>query len=256
MATKLNKTEELKKNAGILAASFVKSNTTVGLGTGSTTKYAIEEIAKLLQEKKLFNVVGVATSLQTEELANSLNIPLTDFKNISSISLTIDGADEVSPSLDMIKGGGGALLREKVVAKVSEETIYIVDEKKLSLKLGAQWKIPVEVVAFAYPLIQKQIFASFGFESFLRIKSDGSPLITDQGNYILDVKSGEIENVAGLEKKLNEITGVVENGLFVKIAQKLIIGTSTGVITCVPRLGQIADNGLSKDPIESFFSIQ
>lgn len=253
---KLNQTEELKKEAGILAASFVKSNTVIGLGTGSTTKYAIEEIARLLKEEKLKNIVGVSTSLQTEALAQSLNIPLTDFSNITSIALTIDGADEVSPSLDMIKGGGGALLREKVVARVSEETIYIVDENKLSLRLGMQWKIPVEVVPFAYPLIQKQILSNFGFESYLRTKPDGSPVFTDQGNCLLDVKSGEIDDVAGLEKQLNEITGVVENGLFIKLAQKLIVGTSTGVVTCLPRNKLIKSEDSAAKPIESFSLIQ
>ncbi len=220
--------EELKKEAALKAVDFVKSGMIVGLGTGSTTKYAVEEIGRKLREGELSNIIGIPTSEATAELANSLNIPLGKLEEYPHIDLTIDGADEVDDNLNLIKGGGGALLREKIVAQASEKEIIIVDETKLSTHLGEKWALPIEVVKMAVTT-ESEFLKSIGGTPSLRGGSS-SPFVTDEGNYILDTNFGIIENPVELSKKLNERAGIVEHGLFINLCSQLVIASKDGII--------------------------
>lgn len=201
------------------AVKFVEENRIVGLGTGSTAKYAVEEIGKLVANG--LKIKAVATSNQTAALAAKLNIPLAELKDVEAIDLTIDGADEFDAELNLIKGGGGALFREKMVARISKNVIIIADSSKQVEKLGA-FKVPVEVVPPALDFAQKQI-EKIGGKTKIREKN-GEVFITDFGNKILDSDFGLIENAAELSGKLNEIEGVVCHGLFIGLAKKVIMG--------------------------------
>lgn len=219
---------ELKKLAAIEAVKHVKSNMVLGLGTGSTTKFALEEIGKMLHQASIENIVGIPSSVHTENLARKLGIPLTSINEHPHIDLTIDGADEVDKYLNLIKGGGGALLREKVLAQNSKENIIIIDDSKLSNKLGEKWSVPVEVLAFA--LESERIFMEdLGAKVKLRLDTNGNPFITDEGNRILDANFGMIQNPFELGSKLNGRAGVVEHGLFIHLATKIIIASEEGI---------------------------
>ena len=221
------KIDELKKKAAEQAVEYVKSGMVVGLGTGSTTKFAIHKIAELSKNGSIKNIVCIPTSNDTEILASELNIPLTDFSHHSKIDITIDGADEVDNNLNLIKGGGGALLREKIVAQATEREIIIVDESKLSLRLGEKWALPIEVIKFAVDL-EKEFLESIGGNPILRMKN-GEPFITDEGNYILDTNFGVIKNPESLAEQLNSRAGIVEHGLFIGLAAMVIAAKNDGV---------------------------
>jgi len=214
-----------KKRAALKAVEWVKDGMIVGLGTGSTSYYAIEAIGKLVKEGH--DLVGVPTSRNTESLAKEFGIPLVSLENIGHIDLTIDGADEVDPKIRLIKGMGGALLREKIVASISSTEIIAVDETKLVQVLGTRSPLPVEVVPFGHRRTRDAI-ERFGCKALLR--GGDSPFVTDSGNYIYDCKFTRIENPEDLEKMLNLIPGVVENGLFIDLATRVVIGTEDGVI--------------------------
>lgn len=201
------------------AVKFVEENQIIGLGTGSTAKYAVEEIGKLVAGG--LKIKTVATSNQTAELAKKFNIPLVDLNEVEAIDLTIDGADEFDADLNLIKGGGGALFREKMVARSSKNVIIIADATKKVEKLGA-FKVPVEVVSPALDFAIKQI-EKIGGKTKLREKN-GEVFITDFGNKILDSDFGLIENPNELSAKLNEIEGVVCHGLFIDLAGKVFMG--------------------------------
>ncbi len=218
--------EELKKEAAVEAVKFVRSGMKLGLGTGSTAKYAVEEIGRKLNSGELKDILCIPTSESTRKLAESLGIPLTDFENVERIDLTIDGADEVDSKLNLIKGGGGALLREKIVAQASEKEIIIVDETKLSDSLGKNFPLPVEIVPFALHPI-KRLLENLGAEVQLR-KSEEGIFVTDEGHWILDAKFESIDNPYQLSSLLNEKAGVVEHGLFLDVADVLIIGKHKG----------------------------
>jgi ribose 5-phosphate isomerase A len=219
--------DELKKMAAEQAVEYVESGMVVGLGTGSTTKFAILKIAELLKNGSLKNIVCIPTSIETERLAKELNIPLTDFSKNAKINITIDGADEVDENLNLIKGGGGALLREKIVAQATEREIIIVDESKLSKKLGEKWAVPIEVIKFAADL-EKEFLESIGGSPVLRMRN-GVPFVTDEGNYILDTNFGIIENPETLAGKLNSRAGIVEHGLFIGLAEMVIAAKNDGI---------------------------
>ena len=210
--------EELKKAAAHHATSYVKDGMIVGLGTGSTTKYAIEKIGEMVKDG--LHIKGIATSRETEKLANEAGIPLVPL-NEHDIDVTIDGADQVDGKLNLIKGGGGALLREKMVASCSMKEIIVVDESKIVSSFS--FPLPVEVVKFGWESVAKKLRA-FGFTPKLR-----EGFITDNGNYILDCKYTSIENAEEMETMLNSIPGVVENGLFVKLADVVVVGTKGGI---------------------------
>ncbi|MCZ6865563.1 MAG: ribose-5-phosphate isomerase RpiA [Candidatus Dadabacteria bacterium] len=218
----------LKKEAGISAVDFVESAMVLGLGTGSTTLFALEELGKRLKEGRLKDIVGICSSIQTEKRAKDLGIPIITFDEKQELDLTIDGADEVDPQLNLIKGGGGALLREKVLAQSSKRNIMIVDESKLSPMLGTRFPVPIEVIPFAWMPVANFI-KSLGGEPVLRKKDDEKPYTTDQNNYILDSNFGPISDLDELAQKLGQEAGIVEFGLFLGTASEIIVATSNGI---------------------------
>ena len=226
-------TDELKRRAAEKAVELVQDGMIVGLGHGSTAHFAHVAIARRLQEGSLKNILAVPCSRQVEAEARALGIPLTTLDEHPVVDVTIDGADEVDPRLNLIKGGGGALLREKVVAQASKQEIIIVDEGKLSPALGTRWALPVEVVPFGVAPVSAFI-RSLGAEPVLRQKDDGQPFVTDQGNYILDCRFGPMENPAEIARALCDRAGIVEHGLFIGLASMVIVGKADGVEVLTP----------------------
>lgn len=226
-------TDELKRRAAEKAVELVQDGMIVGLGHGSTAHFAHVAIARRLQEGSLKNILAVPCSRLVEAEARKLGIPLTTLDEHPVVDVTIDGADEVDPHLNLIKGGGGALLREKVVAQASKQEIIIVDEGKLSPALGTHWALPVEVVPFGVAPVSAFI-RSLGAEPVLRQKDDGQPFVTDQGNYILDCRFGPMENPAEIARALCDRAGIVEHGLFIGLASMVIVGKADGVEVLTP----------------------
>jgi ribose 5-phosphate isomerase A len=224
----MTKTEEFKRMAAEAAVEAVKPGMVVGLGTGSTANYAITRIAKLLKNGELTDIVGIPSSVPTNDLASSLGIPLATFADHSSIDITIDGADEVDKDLNLIKGGGGALLQEKILAQVSRQVIIIVDEGKLSEKLGTRFPLPVEVVPFGLHT-EKRYLESLGAKVSLRENVIAKPFRTDHRNLILDADFGPIDDPNALADKLSRRAGVVEHGLFLGIATEVVVGGKNGI---------------------------
>lgn len=220
--------DRLKKEAGVSAVDFVESGMVLGLGTGSTTRFALEEIGKRLKQGRLKDIVGICSSIQTENRAKELDIPIITFDEKQELDLTIDGADEVDPQLNLIKGGGGALLREKVLAQSSKRNIMIVDQSKLSPKLGTHFAVPIEVIPFAWMPVATFI-KSLGGDPVLRLKESGDPYTTDQNNYILDSNFGPIDDLEDLASKLGQKAGIAEFGLFLGTATEVIVATSNGI---------------------------
>jgi ribose 5-phosphate isomerase A len=213
---------QLKQKAAWYAVDFVESGMVLGLGHGSTAVFAVRCIAQLLREGRLRDVLGVPCSRQVETEARKLGIPLTTLDEHPVVDLTIDGADEVDPDLNLIKGGGGALLREKIVAQASRREIIVVDESKLSPALGTHWPVPVEVTSFGWRT-QSAYLESVGARPTLRLKEDGTPFRTDQGNLILDCQFEPISDPAQLAAWMNERAGIVEHGLFLGLATDVIV---------------------------------
>ena len=220
--------ENFKKLAAEKAIEEVKSGMIVGLGSGSTVFYAIHKLAEEIRTGSLINIFCLASSIHTEKLANKLNIPLISFHDKQEIDLTIDGADEVDKYLNLIKGGGAAHLREKILAQASKKFIVVVDESKMSNKLGEKWAVPIEVVKFAYPVIEKYIDSING-KPDLRRYENGTPVVTDEGNYIIDGNFGIIRNPFELAEKLESKAGIVEHGLFLRLTSKVIIAGKEGI---------------------------
>ncbi len=219
---------KFKQQAGEYAVQFVESGMIVGLGHGSTTIHALRRLAQRLEAGELEDIVGVPCSTHVQADAEALGIPLTTLNEAPNIDLTIDGADEVDPQLNLIKGGGGALLREKMVAQASRREIIIVDITKCSDVLGTTWALPVEVTPFGWRA-QAAFLASLGAEVNLRRSEDGEPFRTDQHNYILDADFGPIEDPAALAEHLNARAGIVEHGLFLGLATDLIVAGPEGI---------------------------
>ena len=224
----LNKQQELKQKAAHRAVEAIESGMIVGLGTGSTTSFALIRIAGRIQSGDLKNIIGISTSIRTENLARELNIPLATLDEKPQIDVTIDGADEVDPELNLIKGGGGALLREKVVAQASRTNIIIVDESKLSDSLGSHWALPVEVIPFAAKT-EAGFLESLGATVAVRRDEKRQLFKTDQHNYILDADFGAISDPAALAARLNERAGVIEHGLFLGLASEVIVAAEDGI---------------------------
>ncbi len=219
---------QLKQKAAWHAVEFVESGMTVGLGFGSTAAFAVQRIAQLLEEGALRDIRGVPCARAVEKSARELGIPLTTLAEHPVIDLTIDGADEVDPNLDLIKGGGGALLREKIVAQASLWEIIVADESKLSPVLGTQWPVPVEVVPFGWHS-QRAYLECLGARVVLRHKPDGTPFETDQGNLILDCHFGPISDPHGLAAAIKERAGIIEHGLFLDLATDVIVASPDGI---------------------------
>jgi ribose 5-phosphate isomerase A len=218
----------LKQQAAYRAVESIASGMVVGLGTGTTALWAVSRLAELLQSGQLHDIVGIPTSRQIEAAARQLGIPLTTLEQHPQVDLTIDGADEVDPHLNLIKGGGGALLREKIVAQASRRLVIVVDESKLSPILGSRWPVPLEVVSFGWRT-QVGYLESLGAQVKLRQSSDGAPFQTDQGNLILDANFGPITDPAQLAEQLERRAGIVDHGLFLAMADEVIVGHREGV---------------------------
>ncbi len=219
---------QLKQQAAEKAVEFVESGMVVGLGHGSTAIFAVQRIAHLIKTGQLHDILGIPASRHIEAEARRLGIPLTTLDAHPAIDLTIDGADEVDPQLNLIKGGGGALLREKMVAQASRREIIVVDESKLSPALGTRWALPIEVVEFGWGA-QVVYLRSLGGEPALRRKEDDTPFYTDQGNLILDTRFGPITDPAALAARLESRAGIVEHGLFLDLATDVIVGGQDGL---------------------------
>ena len=211
--------DDAKKRAAEIALEFIEDGQILGLGTGSTTKFAIEGIGRMVQQG--LKVRGIPTSKASAQLASELGIPLLDLNDVSRINITIDGSDECDPEFNLIKGGGGALTREKLVALASEKRVIIVDDSKLVEQLGLTRLLPVEVLPFAWRLSARYL-KRLGGEPQLRMSVE-QPFVTDNGNYILDCSFGGIAEPAEMERAIKLVPGVVENGLFIGIADTLVI---------------------------------
>ena len=220
--------EELKKLAGEEAVKYVKDGMIVGLGTGSTIEYTLRKLGEKVKEG--LKIQGIPTSIHTKRIAKEENIPLTTLEENPEIDLTIDGADEVDSYLNLIKGGGGALTREKIIAFNSKKVIIVIDDSKVVKALGIDFPLPVEVIKFGWTSTKKTI-EEFGCEVKLREIMDNEPYITDNGNYILDCEFERIEDPEKLDTDLNLIPGVVETGLFIGLVNEVIVGSKSGVKT-------------------------
>jgi len=217
--------EAEKEAAGRAAAKLVSDGDVVGLGTGSTAYFAVIALGERV--KAGLKIIGIPTSIKTADLARSVGIPLTTLDEHPEIDITIDGADEVDPKLNLIKGGGGALTREKVVAFASKKMVVVADAGKVVPVLG-KFPLPVEVIAFARTVVEKKIVA-LGGSPKLRTKPDGSLFVTDNGNQILDCSFGQIADPAALALALSAVPGIVEHGLFVGLAKMALVGRADRV---------------------------
>jgi ribose 5-phosphate isomerase A len=224
----MDEIQEFKMQAAKEAATYLKSEMIIGLGSGTTATYAIRVIAKLIQSGVLENIFGIPSSVKAARLAQELGIPLTNLEEHPEIDITIDGADEVDPDLNLIKGGGGALLREKILAQASKELIIVVDESKLTPRLGSKWPVPVEVLPFAWKT-EAIFLESLGAEVVLRKMPDETLFKTDQGNLIIDAKFGEIQNPQDLAQKLQQRAGIIEHGIFIDLASLVISAGESGI---------------------------
>jgi ribose 5-phosphate isomerase A len=221
-------TEQLKRQAAEQAVEFIQSGMVVGLGHGSTAIFAVRRLAQLLTEGRLTGIIGVPCSRQIEAEARALGIPVSTLDDQAVVDITIDGADEVDLKLDVIKGGGGALLREKMVAQASRREIIVIDEGKLSGTLGTHWAVPIEVVEFGWRS-HVRFLQSLGGEAVLRLAEEGTPFHTDQGNLILDTRFGPIEDCGALARSLESRSGIVEHGLFLGLVTDVIVAGADGL---------------------------
>lgn len=213
-----------KQEVGKAAVARVQSDSIVGLGTGSTTAYAIQYIGERLKSGDLKNIVGVTTSFQGEVLARKYNIPLTTLDVIDHIDIAIDGADEVDPKKNLIKGGGAAHTQEKIVDSLARFFIVVIDSNKLVDQLGSTCLLPVEVIPKAATPVMRQLEQLGGKPELRMGLRKAGPVITDQGNLVIDVKFKEINDPKTLEVTINNIPGVLENGLFVGITDLVLVG--------------------------------
>jgi ribose 5-phosphate isomerase A len=219
---------EWKKAAAEAAARLVENGMVLGLGTGSTSAYFLSALGRRVTQDGL-RVTGVPTSEETASQAHSLGIPLTTFAEHALLDLDVDGADEVEiGTLSLIKGHGGALLREKIVATASKRLVIIADQSKLVDKLGSRMAVPVEVVPFGWQATERSL-KEIGANPALRLGADRKPFITDGGNYIMDCAFGPIANPKDLAHRLDHMVGAVEHGLFLGLANEVIVGERNGV---------------------------
>lgn len=217
--------DEEKRKAAVAAADQVRTGMALGLGSGSTVFFYLDELGRRVREG--LRVVGVPTSERTAGIAREFGIPLTTFDEHQVLDLAVDGADEVDPQLNLIKGHGGALLREKIIASAAKRLVIIVDSSKTSAALGSNMTLPVEVVPFACALAQSRL-AHLGAKPVLRMNGE-QPYVTDNSNWILDCAFEPMADPAGLEAAINRVPGVMENGLFVGMADEVIVARSGSI---------------------------
>jgi ribose 5-phosphate isomerase A len=228
--------ERLKKEAGVAACDFIKDGMKLGLGTGSTVRYTVIEIGRRISEEGL-NVVGVPTSEATRKLALDMGIPLVTLSDSGGLDLVIDGADEFDNDFSLIKGGGGALTREKIVAQSSQSMIVVADDRKQVKTLG-KFDLPVEVLPFEWERTRDQI--SLFCPGYVTLRGGSEPFVTDNGGYILDCSFGpSITEPKSLEMKFHSIAGVVEVGLFVDICDAVVMASNGDVVTLVNDSGRL-----------------
>lgn len=218
--------DQEKEAAARASLQFVKEGQVVGLGSGSTATHFIKLLGEKVQNG--LRVRGIPTSVRSRELAESLGIPLTTLDECQEIAVTVDGADEVDPQLRLIKGGGGALLREKIVASATKQMVVVADATKQVQRLG-KFPLPVEVIRFAQALVAKRISA-LGAEVELRTRTDGRPYVSDENNHILDCRFGEIRDPDQLARQLSDMPGVVEHGLFIGMASVVLFARGDQIV--------------------------
>lgn len=224
--------KRMKRQVGVEAAQMVKDGDVVGLGTGSTAVFMIEELGRRICEERL-SISGIPTSFDAAVLARRYGIPVRTLDDVDGVDIAIDGADEVDPDKQLIKGRGGAHLREKIIDSLAKTFVVVVDESKLVSRLGTKCALPVEVLPLAVKPVMRRMEALNGVpELRMAVRKDG-PVITDQGNMIIDVRFQSIEDPRGLELFINNIPGVLENGLFVDLVSLVLVGrvTEEGAVT-------------------------
>ena len=218
--------DQEKETAARASLRFIKDGQVVGLGSGSTATYFIKLLGE--QVKNGLRIRGIPTSVRSRDLALSLGIPLTSLDECQDIAVTVDGADEVDPHLRLIKGGGGALLREKIVASATRQLVIVADASKQVPLLG-KFPLPVEVIKFAQPLVAKRI-AALGADVQVRTGAGGKPFLTDENNHILDCHFGEIRDADALARQLSDMPGVVEHGLFIGMASVVLLARGNEIV--------------------------
>lgn len=217
--------DDEKRRVGVAAADYVRSGMAVGLGSGSTVFFFLEELGRRV--KTGLDVVGVPTSERTAALARDFCIPLTTFDERQELDLAVDGADEVDPHLNLVKGHGGALLREKIIAMAARRLVIVVDSSKLSKALGTSMSLPVEVVPFAAALARKRLE---GLGAKPQLRPDGNqPFVTDNGNWLFDCTFAPIADPGRLEVEINRVPGVMDNGLFIDLASEVIVARGSSI---------------------------
>jgi ribose 5-phosphate isomerase A len=217
--------DRMKQAVALAAVDQISDGMVLGLGSGSTAALMIKEVGARLNDGRLKNIVGVTTSFQGEVLAAELGIPLKALNGIERIDLAIDGADEVDPGFQLIKGGGACHVQEKLVARRADRFVVVVDSSKLVERLNLEFLLPVEVLPGAWRQVQAELLALGGAAELRMALRKAGPVVTDQGNLVLDVRfGGGISDPGGLEVKLNNIPGVLENGLFVNLADQVLVG--------------------------------
>jgi ribose 5-phosphate isomerase A len=228
----VNDTEHYKQQAAEHALYYVQNGMVIGLGSGSTARYMLIGLSERLRDGRLRDVIGVPTSEATAELAHSLSIPLTTLDEHDQLDVALDGADEIDPQLNLIKGLGGALLREKIIAASARQFIVFADQRKLVARLGEHTPLPVEIIPIARALCVRRL-AELGLEPTLRRADDGSAVYTDEGNLILDCSSTSFIDSAALNVAIKAIPGVVDHGLFLGIASVALIVGPSGITTMI-----------------------
>ena len=235
----MDKVEQLKQQAGIAACKYVKSGMKVGLGTGSTVKYTVLELGRMIAEEGM-DIVGVPTSLATQKLAIEVGIPLVELSDCTHLDIVIDGADEFDPEFNLIKGGGAALLREKIVAQESKAMVVVADQRKQVDALGA-FPLPIEITPFSFEATIRQLSRLLDCRVNCRMSGD-NPVITDNGNYIADAHCGPtLTNPNQTEVEVLKIAGVVQVGLFNEMCDAVILANNSGVELLVNPKGRLVE---------------
>jgi len=230
MSQRMSNLDTYKQQAAEQALQYIQAGMVVGLGSGSTATHMVRSLGARLRDGQLRDVIGVPTSEATATLARELGIPLATLEQQPQLDLAIDGADEVDPALNLIKGLGGALLREKIVEASAQRLVVIVDATKIVEQLGTRAPLPVEIVPFGLPLCERRL-AELGCVPTLRRTAEGAPYRTDQGNMILDCRFGAIADAQALGTAVKAIPGVVEHGLFIGMASLVLVAGPAGVAT-------------------------